>query len=84
MQKFYFTFGSVHTCPDTPNFRKAKMVGKSLMRYYVTIEGDYETTRQAMFARYGVKWAFQYQEDQYEDSIKKFNLQELEFIAATN
>ena len=76
MKKYFFTFGSNHFgLPGTP------MEGKTLFRYYVTIEAENEmTARQTMFARYKDKWSFSYNEDQFESSIAKYHLTELERI----
>lgn len=68
MSKFYFTFGSGHH--DTH--------GRSLLGYYVEIEAkDYMSARTSMFNHFGDKWAFQYDESQYEEAIAKYNAEPL-------
>lgn len=79
MKKYYFTFGSNHTVPETKDFKDSPMQGRSLGRSYVTIEADDENTaRQMMFARYGAKWSFSYNESQFDDCIAKYHLTEFE------
>lgn len=38
---------------------------------YVKIRGDYETARQKMVERYGLNWAFQYSEEQWNDWLER-------------
>ncbi len=48
---YYFTFGY-----DQPH-----------QGYYVKIKGDYGTARQKMCEKYGIKWAFQYSEEEWKE-----------------
>ena len=81
MKKFYFTFGSIHRCPEFPEFIESKQAGISLHRHYVTIEADTEhSARHIMFSRYGDKWAFCYNEAGFDGQVDEFNLIELEMI----
>ena len=52
-QWWYFTFGSGQ-----------KHAGK-----YVKIKGDYGTARQKMCEKYGIKWAFQYSEKEWQATM---------------
>lgn len=58
MKKWYFTFG----CGiDNPN-----------RNCYTVIEAEtYESAREEMIRRFGVKWAFQYSEDEWMIDPKK-------------
>ena len=38
---------------------------------YVKIRGDYETARQKMVERYGLNWAFQYSEEQWNGWLER-------------
>jgi len=76
MKKYFFTFGSNHFVP-----KGMEHEGKSLMRYYVTIEAeDMSTARGIMFNRYKDKWSFCYEEHQFENSIAQYSLIEFEKI----
>lgn len=85
MKKYYFTFGHNHLVPDTENFKDHPMTGRSLQRFYVTVEADTEQlARQLMFERYSDKWSFSYPENQYKDAIERFKLIEFERLVQVN
>lgn len=66
MKTFYFTFGSGHH--DTK--------GRSLLGWYTSIEAeDAMTARKQMFEKFGEKWSFQYEDPDFQDQIKTYNLQ---------
>lgn len=52
-QNWYFTFGYDHKHPAT---------GERLHQRYVRMYGTCDSTRAAMFAAFGNRWAFQYPE----------------------
>ncbi len=37
--------------------------------HYVKISGDYDSARQEMIDRYGLEWAFQYSEQEWNDWV---------------
>lgn len=57
MNKYYFTF----LMSDSPR----------RMCYHVE-EGSYEEARQKMVAKYGTDWAFQYSEEEWKISRKRY------------
>lgn len=60
-QNWYFTFGGGHEHRDG----------------YVKIYGTHSEAREEMVRRYGLKWAFQYPESDYDEAIKTYNLYEV-------
>jgi len=57
-QYYYFTFGC----------------GQAHPKGYVKIKGTYESAREDMVIRFGLKWAFQYTEEQFLPQIERFGL----------
>ena len=57
-QAWFFTFGFGHEHPNG----------------YVCIFDTHDGARERMFARFGAKWAFQYDEDRFLPQIKRYNL----------
>ena len=71
MNNFYFTFGFGHKDYD----------GNSLAHMFVKVTADnYMKARILMVNKYGIKWAFQYEEDNFLPQIEQFGLTELEHI----
>lgn len=66
-QVWYFTFGGDHTHPVT---------GESLRRAYVMLHGAEDSTRDAMFAVFGNRWAFQYSTAE-QAGVDRYNLREV-------
>lgn len=62
---WFFTFGPDHRHPTT---------GESLGGRYVAIEGDIESTRAAMFAVFGNRWAQQYRAADKAERIDQYGL----------
>ena len=57
MEKYYFTF---------------LMSNTSHCRCYHVEEGSYEEAREKMIAKYGTNWAFQYSEEEWKISPKRY------------
>lgn len=85
-QTWYFTFGWDHVDPLTNTVMRKK---------YVAIEGDVESTRQAMNDRFGNMWSHQYKypDDQPEHTgrfdtkgagVERFNLELFDHTLAFN
>lgn len=70
---WYFTFGSNHTHPTT---------GEVLTNAYTRINGTLASSRAAMVAAFGNRWAFQY-ESANEAGVDKCKLTEVEMPGAT-
>jgi hypothetical protein len=68
MERWIFTFGFGHTHPVT---------GASLSRCYVAIDGDREQARATMVRHFGVKWAFQYPNEEKAD-VEKWGLSRID------
>lgn len=68
VQPWYFTFGGGHAHPQG----------------YVRIEGTFDEARQEMFEKWGVKWAFQYNEQEFLPQIQRFNLYDVDSELGTN
>ena len=62
MEYWYFTFG--YGQEHGPNG-------------YCKIQGTYREAREEMVRRHGIKWAFQYSEDQFAGQVEKYNLHEV-------
>jgi len=55
--------------------------GNSLAHMFVKVTADnYIKARTLMVDKYGIKWAFQYEEDKFLPQIEQFDLIELEHI----
>ena len=67
MSDWIFTFGWGQTHPDT---------GEPLKDCYVRIPGTFEEARERMVARFGTKWAFQYESPE-EAGADRFHLREI-------
>ena len=58
MNTYFFTFGQSHVHPETL---------EPLKDNWIEVQGEsYNEARQKMFAKYGDKWAFQYDIDNFE------------------
>lgn len=53
MEYWYFTFG----------------YGQPHQGYYVKIKGSYSEARTKMVKKYGIRWAFQYSENEWNDIL---------------
>jgi hypothetical protein len=60
-----FTFGFGHVAPD----------GTSLRNRFIRIPGGFAEAREEMVRRFGLQWAFQY-ENEEEAGVAKYNLTE--------
>ena len=60
-ENWYFTFGSGHAHPDG----------------YMKIHGTFNSARDHMHKMYGLKWAFQYNEEEFMPQIKRWGLKEV-------
>lgn len=66
MKTYYFTFGSGHH--DTR--------GRSLMGWYTSIEAESVLeARQKYYEKFGEKWSFTYEDPEFQEQIKRFDLQ---------
>ena len=64
MKKWYFTFGISARMAST---------GAPLASTYVEVEAEnYMEAREIMISWFGVKWAFQYDENLWHKEVKKF------------
>jgi hypothetical protein len=61
-QYYYFTF-----CYGDHEYRNC----------FIKFYGTYSEAREKMVNRFGIKWAFQYNEEEFKDQIEKFNLKEV-------
>lgn len=68
MERWIFTFGFGHTHPVT---------GESLSRCYVVIDGDHEQARATMVQYFGLKWAFQYPNEE-KAGVEKWKLSRID------
>jgi hypothetical protein len=73
-QDWFFTFGYDHTHPDT---------GERLHKSYVRIHGTCDSTRDAMFAAFSNRWAFQYSSAAKADRIDKHGMTEVAMPVST-
>lgn len=73
-QDWFFTFGYDHTHPTT---------GANLRNSYVRIHGTCDSTRDAMFAAFGNRWAFQYSADKKATRIDEFGMTEVAMPVST-
>jgi hypothetical protein len=62
MAEFYLTFGTA---------------SRNANRYQRIVADDYAEARFAAFEAYGPRWAFLYDETQFDDAIKRYKLKEL-------
>jgi hypothetical protein len=74
-QDWYFTFGYDHTYPDT---------GERLHKSYVRIYGTCDSTRDAMFAAFGNRWAFQYASASKADRLDAYGMVEVAMPGAVS
>jgi hypothetical protein len=67
-QDWFFTFGYDHTHP---------MTGQRLHKSYVRIHGTCDSTREAMFAVFENRWAFQYSSARKAERIDAYGMTEV-------
>lgn len=72
LQDWYFTFGYDHA-----------HAGEPLRNRYVRIHGTCDSTRDAMFAAFGNRWAFQYPANVKAERIDAFGMTEIGMPAVT-
>lgn len=60
-ENWYFTFGSGQAHPNC----------------YVKIEGTFQSAREEMHRRYGPKWSFQYNQDEFPAIAKRWGMREV-------
>lgn len=66
MAKWYFTF----PCGIDKPHRNG---------YHVVEAPDYDSAREIMISRFGMEWAFQYDEEDFEGQVEEYHLHEVEY-----